>query len=65
MKKITTVMVITVIALFGISGTAFAKHHHRHHKNNTDAARSDNAIKTTGSTAASVTGPPGATSKTN
>lgn len=32
MKKITTIMVVMLIALFGISGTAFAKHHH-HHKN--------------------------------
>ena len=66
MKKITMVTIVMLIALLGISGTAFAKHHHhRRRQQNTNANQPKNAGQATGSTVASVTGPVAGTSKTN
>ena len=64
MKKITTVIAVMLIALLGISETAFAKnHHHKHHKQNTNTNQSNNAGQTSGSAAANVTGQGDGTSK--
>ena len=66
MKKTAAVIVVMLIALFGISETAFAKHHHRRlHKKSTDANQPKNVAQTAGASAAGVIGPTDGASKTN
>ena len=66
MKKITTFMVVMLILLLGISGTAFAKrHHHSHHKKDTNSNQPSNAGQVSGNAATGVTGQADGASKTN
>ena len=67
MKKTALIMGIMFMALLGISGPAFAKHHHRkHHKKDTTTAQPANpAAPATGNSAASVTGQTAGAPKTN
>ena len=66
MKKTATIIAVLLVALFGISGTAFAKHHHhRRHKKGADASQTHNAASTAGNAAAGVTGPADGAPKTN
>ena len=60
MKKLATIVALMLIAVFGISGTAFAKRHHtRHHQKDTSAGQ------TPSNAPASTTGQTNSVSKAN